>query len=213
MSGWPKGWTRSQVNALTPEQKKNLFKTGNIHGNVIPASDAPPVAEEKQAEVPYQKPVNLFSGDRKRFEVMGKNGSFTDPIPGFRLYAFKDINGGMRISQALASGWQFVNKEEVVLNDGWNTPLDTDLGSKVRIPAEQNDESGKPIYHYLMKKPKWLDDEHMAEREKLHDQIDASLRAGTFNMTGNERRYTAANPPVGSPSGLPPISISSKLSR
>jgi hypothetical protein len=207
---WPKGWNRAQVAALSEEQRKELFKTGKLETTGTPTevnSDLAKVAS------PQSIPVNLFSGDRKRFEVMGKNGSFTDPIPGYRLYAFKDSGGGMRISQALASGWQFVDKEEVVLNDSWNTPLDTDLGSKVRIPAEQNDEAGKPVYHYLMKKPLWLDAEHQKERERLHDQIDQSLRAGTFNMTPGERRYTAEHPPIGSPSGLPPISISSKLGR
>ena len=204
MAGWPKGWTRAQVNALPEAQRKELFKTGKIDSN--PSPDVEPVTP-----APRPRRVNLFSGDRKRFEIMGKNGSLTDPIPGYRLYAMLDK--GTRISDALTSGWLFVDKEEVVLNDFWNTPLDTDLGSKIRIPANQNDESGHPVYHIIMKKDKALDQEDMDEFERRHQQIDEALRAGTFNMTPGEKRYTAERPPMGSPSGLPPISISSKLAR
>lgn len=219
MAGWPKGWTRSQVNALSKEQRTELFKTGKIAGEVRVTyatsthteGDSPAVkAALDEAMKPVPSPrrrVNLFNGNRKRFEIMGKNGSFTDPIPGYRLYAFKDV--GNRVQDALISGWTFVQKEEVFLNDQWNTPLDTDLGSHIRIPANQNDESGHPVYHVIMKKLKIHDEEDMAEFERLHDSIEQSLRAGTFNMTPGEKRYTAANPPVGSPSGLPPITISS----
>ena len=207
--GWPKGYTRAQVNALSKEQRTELFKTGKL--SVDPTTV--PTAEEKPAAAPSpRRRVNLFNGNRKRFEIMGKNGSFTDPIPGYRLYAFKDA--GNRIQDAIVSGWTFVTKDEVFLNDQWNTPLDTDLGSHIRIPANQNDESGHPVYHVIMKKLKIHDQEDMEEFERLHDSIEQSLRAGTFNMTPGEKRYTAANPPVGSPSGLPPISMSSgKLSR
>ena len=204
---WPKGWTRKQVAALSTEERLELFRTGKTPAVATTA----PTPEEKPVAAEAPKPrrrVNLFNGQRKRFEFMGKNGSFTDPIPGYRLYAFKDT--GTRISDALQSGWTFVTKDEVVLNDSWNTPLDTDLGSHIRVPANQNDESGKPTYHIIMKKLKIHDEEDMAELEKLHDNIEQSLRAGTFNMTSGEKRYTAANPPAGSPSGLPPIFIPGK---
>lgn len=207
---------------MTPEQKlaaaarlaAGRAKAKAAREAAASAQPAPAEAATEVAPAPKQKPVNLFSGDRRRFEIMGKNGSFTDPIPGFRLYAFLDVQGGIRISQALQSGWQFVENDEIVLSDAWNTPQNTDLGSHVRIPANQVDEKGNPVYHYIMKQPLALAEEFALEREqKVHAPIEQALREGAFNMSANERRYTAANPPVGSPSGLPPITISSKLSR
>lgn len=200
--------------AMSPEQRKAASErmkarhaaARNAASTEQPAPVTPTVTEIKG------KPRNLFSGTMKKFEVIGKNGSSLDPIPGYVLHGFNDTEGGLRISRALASGWQFVDKDEVMLNDAWNTPLNNDLGSHVRMWVEQGID-GNAVYCYIMKQPKELFEANQQEREDYHKQIEAALTMGNFNMTSGERRYTAVNPPVGSPSGLPPISISHKRYR
>jgi hypothetical protein len=201
-----KPWTEEQKQAASARAKARLAAKQQ------PEPEVKPTPAASVGAAPKARPRNLFSGDTLKLQVFGKGGNDRDPIPGFRLYWFNDVEGGLRVAQARASGWQFVEKEEVALNETEVTPSNNDLGSHVRRWVSQGND-GNAVFAYLMKKPLDLDAEHQAEREQLHDQIQAALTAGTFNMGANERRYTAMNPPIGSPSGLPPISISSKLSR
>ncbi len=60
-----------------------------------------------------------------------------------------------------------------------------------------------------MKKPKWLDEEHGKDRERVHEGLEHQLRNGTLNMGNDEKRYTATNNPhlPNSPTILPPIRL------
>ena len=220
---WPKGWSRSEVSRLSVHNKRRLFKgepvdkPGPLMASAeevaayVPTQIPEPVKSATPA-TPKAPPRNLFSGTTLKLQVFGKDGNDKDPIPGYRLYWFNDVEGGLRIAQAQASGWEFVQREEVALNNGQLSPGNNDLGSHVRRWVGTGEDQ-KAIYSYLMKKPLELDAVHQQERENLHLQIEAALKSGTFNMTPGEKRYTAERPPIGSPSGLPPISISSSIAR
>jgi len=150
-------------------------------------------------------PRDLFSGSLKQLDVMGKNGSFTDPIPGYELYWFTDQNGtGIRINQAKRSGWEMVTNAEVALTEGITG--NNDLGSHVRKVV--NARTTPPEYGYLMKKPKELHQLHLREREKLHQRIESALKAGTLTRRPGDGQYTAAEDPT---SSLARIDISSKF--
>lgn len=150
-------------------------------------------------------PRDLFSGSLRQLDVMGKNGSFTDPLPGYELYWFTDIGGtGVRINQAKMSGWEMVHNSEVLLTQ--DIAGNNDLGSHVRKVV--NARTVPPEYGYLMKKPKALHQLHLQEREKLHQRIDAALRSGTLGRKAGDGQYTKAEDPT---SSLSRIDIKSNL--
>lgn len=162
-------------------------------------------------EIPQAPPRNLFSGTTKKLEVFGKPGTDpNDPLPGFQLFWFDDIKDGLVLSQAKISGWEYVQKEELAINDENTSPGNTALDNHVRRWVSQGP-SGAPVHAYLMKKPNWLYDLHMYGPDSLevrvHQQIDQQLARGDFNANPNDRRYTSTNPYPGTRSGLPPIQM------
>lgn len=163
-------------------------------------------AEARQAAIagmPSPPPRNLFSGDIKKLEVFGLNGDNKDPIPGFRLYWFLDReNSGARMHQARMSGWEYVMKDEVSVNDTSAIQGNSDLGSQVRVFGGSF--NNQPIYHYLMKKPVWLDQVHQGEMQAHLDKVEGHLRRGKLDAKPEDRQYTAEEMPG---SALPPISI------
>jgi len=153
---------------------------------------------------PETIPPNLFSGRTRRLEDH-------NPRPGWVRWWCNDDNGGVTIGNAVKSGWTFVERTDAQLNDAV-VPRNVDLGSKVAQYVGQ-DEAGQPMYAYLMEMPEWLYERHQTgpgSREEYHKQLEAQVRAGTLGIKQGDRRYTAANPYPGSPSGLPPITVDSK---
>ena len=172
-----------------------------------PQAPAPPRINS-EPEAPTHIPRNLFNGTMKTLDVLGKNGSTDDPIPGFRLYWFNDPgNTGVRPSQAKMSGWEFVDRDEVLLTE--NLVGNNDLGSKVSKIVEPN--LVPPTRAYLMKKPKWLDEAHQAEREELHQKQEGALRSGTLGRKPENRQYSPQE--MRGQTSLPPIEISSNVFR
>lgn len=158
-----------------------------------------------EPEAPRHIPRNLFDGTLRKLSVMGRNQSFEDPIPGYRLYWFNDPGGsGVRIAQAELSGWSHVSHDEVIMAD--NLAGGNDLGSQVSYIVNPN--LTPPTRAYLMKKPQWLDDVHQQERETIHQRIEGAMKQGTLNAKPEDGRYTAQPG-----SALPEIKISSKLYR
>jgi hypothetical protein len=156
------------------------------------------------AAAPTAPPRNLFSGDIKKLEVFGKNGDSSDPIPGYRLYWFLDRDGtGSRMFQAKMSGWEYVQYDEVAVNDTSAMAGNTDLGSQVRVFGGTAGNNA-PVYHYLMKKPVWLDQLHQGEMQAHLDKVEGMLRRGKLDAKAENRQYTADEMPG---SVLPPISI------
>lgn len=154
---------------------------------------------------PVAPPRNLFSGQMKALDVYGINGSTIDPIPDYRLRWFNDIAN--RISMAISSGWGLVSKDEIALQDNL-VPGNNDLGSYVRKVVNPN--LVPPMYGYLMKKPRKLDDLHQAEAQRINDRMEQSLRAGSMGAGPADGRYVAGDIRG---SVLPKIEIANKLYR
>ena len=172
--------------------------------------EAPPAPRLNSDSInPEAIPPDLFSGTMKTLEVYGLNGSTTDPIPGYRLYWFNDHGGsGVRINQARTSGWEFVKNDEIALTEnlvGGNI----DPGSNVCKIV--NPHAVPPMKAYLMKKPLWLNDAHMAQREQQHRKIEEALALGRVpDAKPSDRQYSRRDDPT---SSLPKIDISSHLYR
>jgi hypothetical protein len=130
----------------------------------------------------------------KRLEVHPNKKRYPDatpeePIPGHRLYWHHDV--GIEIEKALSTGYRFVEADEIGLNDSPTSPGNNDLGTYVRrVVSDTGGPNGTAIFAFLMKKPLWLAEQHDAELEKVHQQQDAAIRAGTMNnqLPENVRR-------------------------
>ena len=190
--------TREQMLARMAEMRAKRHEKKALIG----AIPVPVTSELSEAA-----PPNLFSGDQKYLEVMGRNGSITDPIPGYKLYWFTDADGsGVRIQMAKQSRYEHVLTSEVFCNDTGIGGID-DVGGKVRKLANIHSGSAgeKPIYQWLMKKPKWIADKHDADMQAVLDRQHAALRSGVVpGQRAEDRQYA----PVSAP-----IEINSKLYR
>lgn len=162
------------------------------------------------SEQPTALPPDLFSGTFRKLAVYGLNGSTTDPLPGFVLYWFNDDGGtGIRPRQAQMSGWEFVKKDEVALTEGI-VDGNVSLGSNVTYIV--NPRATPPTRAYLMKKPLWLHEQHMADRERNTNQkIEQALALGKVTSASpQDRQYSKRDDPT---SNLAPINISSHIVR
>ena len=182
-----------------PPRSPSIVGQGQTPAPIRINSEAPAVATP---------PRNLFSGQLKALDVYGKNGSIDDPIPGYRLYWFTDTGGtGTRLRQAQMSGWDFVDSDEIELQDNL-VPGNNDLGSHVRKVVNAN--QVPPTYGYLMKKTRELDALHQAEAQIINDRMEQAMRAGTLGAAPGDGRYVAGQMPG---STLPKIEISQKSYR
>ena len=152
---------------------------------------------------PETIPTNFLSGFVKRLEVHGEREGFT------RRW-FNDDKGGSNIAAARASGWRFVERQDVQLNAAM-TPRNTDLGSHVQECVGTN-ENGSPLFAYLMEIPTWLFEKHQEARIAYNRQLMAQIKGGTLGQRPGDGRYTASNPPPGGTS-LPAMSVDTKLYR
>lgn len=172
---------------------------------ILPPVQASPVPKVEDNHEEF--PPNLFDGQRKNFEIMGQNGSFTDPIPGFYLYWFIDRGDG-RLQMAKRSGYEFVDYDEVVMNEDIVTGND-DLGGHVRKFAKEVLD-GKPVYQYLMKKPLWLKAKHDEQLEMVHIKQEEAIMAGRVSKKKEDAQYARGDIPG---SQLPKITIGQTLAR
>jgi hypothetical protein len=230
MKGIPRSeWARVKAERAAAAQTVPVAPTPDrsFDPHIVRESLAPPdkkadaVFPQQRVEPdPYQFseeniPPNLFSGDQKHLEVMGLNGSMTDPIPGYKLYWF-DAKNGVRIAMAQRSGYTFVEKHEVLLNDGLEGS--DDLGTHVRKIGNifgGDTEDGKPQYMYLMKKPLWLVDKHNIQMEAVNNKYEQMLKSGQISRNNAQDRQFAGGSDVARSehSKLPSIDIQSKLYR
>ncbi len=179
-------------------------------------AEAPAVPEKFAKTLPVLDPAapppNLFGGTTKKLEVYGLPGTTKEkPVPGHELYWFHDEQGGLVINQALSSGWRFVEKEEIALNDAPTSAGNSDPGNHVRRWVGHG-EDNNAIYAYLMKKPDWLYELHMTGPDSLEQRVhmkqEEQLAMGTYKMGPNDGRYSANNLPPGvRGSGLPAIKL------
>lgn len=137
--------TLEEQQAALALQKAATLNPANQGGN-----NAAPVARRR---IPLSVP-------RRKLEV--------DPIPGFVLYWFKDSN----IPHALDAGYDFVSRDEVLLNQsneaGSSTQSgNTDLGSRVSVIGDKIGERGVPERLVLMKirEEWWREDRELLDNE------------------------------------------------
>jgi hypothetical protein len=179
-----------------PPSIENVVRDATEAGVVTPDPDKPETI-----------PPNLFSGFTRRLEYFGEREGYV------RRY-FNDDKGGTNIRDAIKSGWVFVKRSDVQLNEAV-TPRNNDLGSNVRQYVG-TDEANQPMYAYLMEKPEWLwklHNEGPGSRAEYHDKLREQIKAGTLGQKPGERRYSAGQPVPGSPSTLPPITMDTKITR
>src|SRR5438105_4038041 len=136
-----KGWAAAKA-AREARKAQAALANVELQSAVAPAKAAAP------AFTPQAPPPNLFSGTTKKLEVFGKPGTNpNEPVEGHQLYWFDDIEGGLIIQQAKASGWEMVRKDEIALNDANTSPGNNDLGGDVRRWVSQGP-NGAPVYAY-----------------------------------------------------------------
>jgi len=202
--GVPKAqWAEVKAN-LAAERAARAALAADHAYTQAPADKPAPAAPEPSAQpLPEVVPPNLFSGQMRRLEFFGMK-------PGFRYRLFNDE--GDNVARARLSGWEFVARDDVQTYDAV-TPRNNDTGSNVReyVGVGAN---GEPLFAYLLRKPRALDDEHQFganSREVLiHQQIENQIRNGTLGQQPGERRYSAGHVPEGTQSTLPPISINTR---
>ena len=114
---------------------------------------------------------------------------------------------GDRINRARQSGWEFVMKDEIALQENL-VPGNNDLGTQVRKVVNPN--LIPPTVAYLMKKPADLDALHQAEIQEVNNRNEAALRQGRVNAQAGDGRYVAGDVQN---SLLPKIEISRNLNR
>ena len=160
-----------------PKPQYEVQDTGmTLRKKEASAKVAAPAQETKAVQAP---PPNLFSGKVQNLQVHPKEGGDpNDPIPGFRLFWFPDDRDGIEISRAMASGWVFVQKDEVGINDAPVGPGNTAPNDHVRRWLKYATAQGTPVYGYLMKKPEELCRLHDEERENYHRKQEEAILSG-----------------------------------
>ena len=144
------------------------------------ASTAPPVAERKR--VPMSVPLPKLS---------------VQDIPGYHLHWFS--GDPARIERALRGGYEFVQPEEVALNNrtlGSDAlgEANTDMGTRVSMVAGGNSEDGQANRLYLMKiKEEWWKEDQAAlesEGSRLESVRKGLLGGllGTENQSASDKQ-------------------------
>jgi hypothetical protein len=158
--------------AVTAEEKESVA----IVKTVEAVNEATGVAEV----------VAVKKTRKKRGSFNGTEGKMTvaHGIPGFHLHWLNDTAG--RITQALDSGYEFVEPQEVGGVSNSNvTNRNTDLGEKVRVLAGHDDQ-GLPLFAYLMKiEQDWYDEDQQAVQGR-NDKIDKAIRTGKIVGDGKD---------------------------
>lgn len=116
-------------------------------------------------------------------------------IPGYKCRWMRGTTG--RLQQALAGGYEFVERDEVALNamglaDAALSDGNSDLGSRVSISAGEEMAEGQGVRLYLMKIKRELWDEDQRMVDAQHEAIAAQLRGdkGIQGEGDNTNRYS-----------------------
>ena len=107
-------------------------------------------------------------------------------IEGYVMHWFADRPG--RISRALAAGYEFVQPDEVKINNfGLAADLmesgNTDLGTRVSVHGGRGENGGSERLYLMKVRQEWYDKD-MTLREEASDKVVQALRQG---LTGAER--------------------------
>lgn len=134
---------------------------------------------------------DLEAARRSRIPMSARQQRLTTPdLPGWHLHWFNDEEG--RVERAVAAGYQFVERGEVLLSpsnfsDG-GLGSGTDMGSRVSqiVGAARG---GGPLRAYLMKIHEALFAEDQESLQRQVDDIDNSIRYGHLGETAGDNRY------------------------
>lgn len=139
-----------------------------------------PVAQENVQEVVRTVADRPVRKSRKPFGVPRSKLAVANLIEGYHLHWINDTAG--RLHEALSGDYEFVSPKEVGIDD---------KEERVKQYVGTN-EDGSPQFAYLMKiRQEWYE-EDQAAIEAIQDSIDAQMRGGKLEDTGN--RYI---PPSG----------------
>lgn len=117
-------------------------------------------------------------------------------IPGYKTYWFRGT--GQRIQQAQRAGYEFVERDEIQLNEigyanGFDDDGNTDLGTRVSVSAGDSGTEDGGLRMYLMK----IREEHWEEDRKLMEEQQAGIagqlrgdKASTESGMDASNRYT-----------------------
>lgn len=177
-------------------------QTPNAEPIFEPATTEQSVVEQLRANPanPQMKRVTEAS----RIPMGGPEQQLAVPeIEGYVLHWFLDSPG--RIPRALAAGWEFVEQDEVQLNnrsyasdpggDG-----NSDLGSRVSVYGSPGERGEATRQLYLMKIRKDWYDADMKLRQKDTDAVVEALRGGKIGVSEEaleDRRHRYSNVSLG----------------
>ncbi len=95
--------------------------------------------------------------------------------PGYHRRVFNDIDGGMRIEQAIADGWEVVKDPFATMDSDKDTNRPSQIGSAVQRHVG-TDNAGKPLAGVLMEIPQAWYDEGEAEKQAAVTKAEEGLR-------------------------------------
>ena len=144
--------------------------------------------EEKKERALTRTTAERSTSTRKRNVFNGTEGKLTigHTIDGQHLHIFNDSPG--RVQQAIDAGYEFVKPEEVGGVKDNVVSKNTDLGEKVRYLVGR-EESGEPLYAYLMKiKQEWYEEDQGILQDK-NDFVDDAIRHGRSAKDGKSEGF------------------------
>lgn len=131
-------------------------------------------ADTRRERIPFGVP-------QSRLTVANTDPSF--------VYRWVNDDGKGRIDRAVAGGYEFVQSEADQKVGSGSADGNSDVGSKVsRIVGTS--ESGGGMRAYLMRiKKEWYDEDQRRKQKEGPDMIEAAIRRGTLNQSGDDNRY------------------------
>lgn len=136
--------------------------------------DSRTVSAEKRAErIP-------LGGASYKLSVLDPSGK----LDGYHTHIFND--DGDRLLRAQRAGYQFVNKDHVVL--GTDKDQNFDMNQMVSHPVGKHP-NGQPMMAYLMAIPMEFYLEDQARKLKVVEEIDQAIQGGLIGQQGDDKRY------------------------
>jgi hypothetical protein len=156
---------------------------------------ADPAAKAPNPSVSTEQTQRTTLGLKKRIPMSVPRSKLSVPeIEGYHLHWINDVAG--RISQALQGGYEFIQNDEVSLNNfSFGTAVElsgnTDLGSMVSLAVGTNEQGGT-LRAYLMKLKNeyWIEDQAISQErvDAVAQQIKRG-QVGTNQPGDHSNRY------------------------
>jgi len=178
--------------------RKNTLKSIFLENNM---SKNPLVTETNPANTPgsFEVPKDFIPMSAATLRLD------TPVIPGYHLHWFRGDAG--RINRAQRAGYQFVDQDEVDINNfdlggDAKTSGNTDLGSRISITSgDEVDRAGQPTRMYLMKCSNHLYELGQKDLIGQNESLADVLRSGRVGLNANgeaiqdvNARYTKGKP-------------------